>query len=48
MAANPEAELALKSISFCEAAEQKRIRQRFEKGGLASDRLILLGWVEGG
>ena len=26
MKANPEAELALKSISFCEAAEQQRIR----------------------
>ena len=29
MAANPEAELVLKSISFCEPAEQQRIRQRF-------------------
>ena len=48
MKANPEAELALKSISFCEAAEQQRIRQRFEQAGLASERLILLDWVEGG
>ena len=48
MAANPEAELALKSISFCEAAEQQRIRKRFEQAGLASERLILLDWVEGG
>ena len=48
MAANPEAELALKSISFCEADEQKRIRDRFEKAGLASKRLILLDWVKGG
>ena len=48
MAANPEAELALKSISFCEAAEQQRIRKRFEQAGLDSERLILLDWVEGG
>lgn len=48
MEANPEAELVLKSISFCEAAEQQRIRQRFEKAGLSSRRLILLDWVEGG
>ena len=48
MKANPHAELALKSISFCEVEEQRRIRQRFEKAGLASDRLILLDWVEGG
>ena len=48
MAANPEAELALKSISFCEAAEQQRIRKRFEQAGLESERLILLDWVEGG
>ena len=48
MAANQDAELALKSISFCEAAEQQRIRKRFEQAGLAGDRLILLDWVEGG
>ena len=48
MAANPEAELALKSISFCEVAEQQRIRKRFEQAGLASERLVLLDWVEGG
>ena len=48
MEANPKAELALKSISFCEAEEQRRIRQRFEEAGLASERLILLDWVEGG
>ena len=48
MAANPEAELVLKSISFCEAEEQKRIRKRFEQAGLDSDRLVLLDWVEGG
>ena len=45
---NPEAELVLKSISFCEIAEQQRIRKRFERAGLASERLILLDWVEGG
>ena len=48
MADNPEAELVLKSISFCEADEQQRIRQRFEKSGLRSERLILLNWVENG
>ena len=48
MADNPEAELVLKSISFCEAAEQQRIRHRFEKSGLRSERLILLNWVENG
>ena len=48
MLANPEAELVLKSISFCEVAEQQRIRHRFEKAGLDSKRLILLDWVEGG
>ena len=34
MAKNPESELALKSISFCEPAEKQRIRQRFEQAGL--------------
>ena len=48
MAANPEAELALKSISFCEPSEKRRIRKRFESAGLKSERLILLDWVEGG
>ena len=48
MSANPEAELALKSISFLEDAEKLRIRQRFEKAGLSGERLILLDWVEGG
>ena len=48
MAANPEAELVLKSISFCEPAEKIRIRQRFEQAGLKSERLLLLDWVEGG
>ena len=48
LAMNPESELVLKSISFCEAAEKQRIRKRFEKAGLASERLILLDWVEGG
>ncbi|WP_390129397.1 hypothetical protein [Synechococcus sp. HIMB2401] len=48
MRVNPESELALKSISFCEPDEKLRIRQRFEKAGLPSDRLLLLDWVEGG
>ena len=48
MLANPEAELVLKSISFCEKAEKQRIRQRFKKAGLQSERLKLLDWVEGG
>lgn len=48
MAAVPEAELVLKSISFHEAAEQVRIRERFEKAGLAPERLTMLPWVEGG
>ena len=48
MAANPETELVLKSISFCEDAEKQRIRGRFEKRGLESKRLNLLDWVEGG
>ena len=48
MAANPEAELALKSISFCEPAERIRIRQRFEQAGLEPERLILMEWVKGG
>ena len=48
MEANPEADLVLKSISFCEAAEKTRIRKRFEKTGLQADRLLLLDWVEGG
>ena len=48
MTANPEAELALKSISFCEPAEKLRIRKRFEQAGLNSERLVLMDWVEGG
>jgi len=48
MAANPEAELALKSISFGEPAERLRIRQRFEQAGLEPERLILMEWVKGG
>ena len=43
----PEAELVLKSISFHEQAEQERVRARFEAAGLATERLVLLGWVEG-
>ena len=48
MRACPDSELVLKSISFHEEAEQERIRQRFERAGLDPERLILLGWIEGG
>ena len=48
MRACPNAELVLKSISFHEEAEQRRIRKRFERAGLDPDRLTLLGWIEGG
>jgi len=44
----PQAELVLKSISFHEAAERERIRRRFERAGLAAERLVLLEWVQGG
>jgi predicted O-linked N-acetylglucosamine transferase (SPINDLY family) len=47
MAAVPTAELVLKSISFVEAAEQDRMRSLFAEAGLASDRLVLLPWVQG-
>ena len=47
MAAVPEAELVLKSISFVEQEEQARIRALFTAAGLASERLILLPWMEG-
>jgi protein O-GlcNAc transferase len=48
LAAVPEAELVLKSISFREQAEQERVRARFEAAGLAPERLVLLDFVEGG
>ncbi len=48
LAAVPQAELILKSISFHEEAERDRIRMRFERVGLAADRLVLLEWVQGG
>ena len=44
--AAPNAELALKSFSFIEAAEQKRIRQRFEQGGIQPARIVLLPWAD--
>jgi len=47
MNAVPHAELVLKSISFIEVAEQKRIRQLFSHFGLCPNRLILLPWVAG-
>ena len=48
MRACPNAELVLKSISFHEEREQKRIQRRFEQAGLAPNRLKLLKWIEGG
>ena len=47
MAAVPDAELVLKSISFVEEAEQERVRRLFVEGRLATQRLRLLPWVEG-
>ena len=44
----PNTELVLKSISFHEEAEKKRILQRFERAGLDTNRLTLLKWIEGG
>ena len=44
----PEAKLYLKSISFHEREEQKRIRRRFEQHGIESERLVILDWVNGG
>ena len=43
----PNTELVLKSISFHEEAEKKRILQRFERAGLDTNRLTLLKWIEG-
>ena len=48
MEAVPDAELVLKSINFHEEAERQRVQARFEAGGLAAERLVMLGWVEGG
>ena len=48
MRACPNSELVLKSISFHEEAEQTRVRRRFERAGLDPDRLIMMGWIEGG
>ncbi len=47
MAAAPQTQLVLKSVSFVEAAERERIRKVFSRAGLAEDRLIILPWVEG-
>ena len=43
MSANPEAELALKSISFLRRCRKKRIRRRFEKAGLSASDLFC--WI---
>jgi predicted O-linked N-acetylglucosamine transferase (SPINDLY family) len=42
----PKAELVLKSFSFIEAAEQQRIRQRFERAGIQPARILLLPWAD--
>jgi protein O-GlcNAc transferase len=47
MAAVPEAELVLKSISFVEAADRERVRDLFVHAGLEPQRLVLMPWVEG-
>ena len=47
LAAVPEAELVLKSISFVELAERERVQRLFAGAGLAPDRLVLLPWIEG-
>lgn len=46
MAAVPQAELALKSISFHELDEIERIRTRLEAGGIAKDRIQILPWSD--
>ena len=43
--AAPKADLILKSFSFIEFAEQQRIRQRFERAGIDSERILLLPWA---
>lgn len=42
----PNSELALKSVSFIEAAERKRITEALEKAGIQKERLILLNATE--
>ena len=42
----PNSELALKSVSFIEAAERKRITEALEKAGIQKERLILLDTTE--
>ena len=45
LAAAPEAELVLKSISFLEADEQQRIHARCERAGIAPEQLVILPWA---
>lgn len=45
--ASPDTELVLKSVSFVEAAEQQRVRQRFEAAGVEANRLKILNCAEG-
>ena len=42
MAAVPESELVLKSISFVEEAEQERVLQALRKAGVSEERVVLL------
>ena len=44
--AAPKAKLVLKSFSFIEVAEQQRIRERFERGGIQPERILLLPWSD--
>lgn len=43
----PNAKLVLKSISFAEEAERKRIEEIFTKSGLSKEKLKILPWIEG-
>jgi protein O-GlcNAc transferase len=45
LAATPGSVLALKSISFVEAAERARVQARFERWGVGEERLLLLPWA---
>ena len=44
----PQSTLLLKSITFHEEDEKQRIRKRFEKHRIQTDRLIILDWIKGG
>ena len=44
---NPSAEFFIKSISFVEGEEQKRIKNKFKHLGIAESRVITMPWVDG-